>query len=785
MTSTEPTLYAEQQLADTAGELFQEFEMLLQRAKILYISDVNKQKASFKSLCSLFRKKIRRCEVGEQIMLPSQVSYQCKLFSELIKEITHYFPYHTAQKGLIIDLALTSFNDAPSSTILEEVIRVLYDTFLRFYIRAATSKKTFEELMGFYEKGLLAQSIISQFGYALPKELLLTLLSSIITQAKPLIYQGRQLSQSCLRDILNDLRKKEQDNLFALYVVCYQLSNKLLHYLSKNDYISLKEGDLKIGRTIKKGFEQFNLLVHGIDKRHKGLGMRKSQLNLLLSCVKKAFFTIKAYDGAFIGLKAFNNFLKRTQKQEISSVNLPPKVIKPEKKSSREGEALQPKKRSIKRTYKVGLRAPPSLLDDITRLMRERQVLQFIKNAKSEGLIPTFKMFFNALNLHDSKKVDVIETYKNLIRYYHELSYQELDTCLDENRRKLRSLKAPKLRKTDNSAFPTKFSWNAIKKVPQFNDRACPLPDEISLKEYNQLARNSMKLLCRHLNNEAERASAKLTLGKPYTRRGISQVTGSKRNIDEAAYQHVASMFEVANDLGDKVVHMRNILSKENFKDVLYSILAFNSIPHRFRAYVGKSWGVETNWVRNQLVGWRRKLDSTLPSKLQIEPLTSVISELATSLHASIQSEEELKIISSLQKSRLLPFLGSPVDLTPVLDPSTHFLHELLQQRFASNHREILKKTRQYSTSFSIDEIKGATHAVIQDIEDKIEAIDNNSSARENLKEYTKKLKAFLFLLDDPKTSSDLAILFDSYLPGTRFTRSVATLCEAYHASLI
>ncbi|MBD3228689.1 MAG: hypothetical protein GF329_10940 [Candidatus Lokiarchaeota archaeon] len=140
----------------------------------------------------------------------------------------------------------------------------------------------------------------------------------------------------------------------------------------------------------------------------------------------------------------------------------------------------------------------------------------------------------------------------------------------------------------------------------------------------------------------------------------------TSRNIDMIALEQMTSMMEVYRDLCAKVQQVKTLLysptfdsnaksdTTPDFSDAVHVLTYYYSIPGHLLGYLAYRWKVDREWVRNTLVGWRRKADSHLPIKMRIEPLTDLMEDLATHCKKFFTSDDEIKVIGILQKNHVL-----------------------------------------------------------------------------------------------------------------------------------
>ncbi|MHA2232412.1 MAG: hypothetical protein ACXAB4_07965, partial [Candidatus Hodarchaeales archaeon] len=208
----------------------------------------------------------------------------------------------------------------------------------------------------------------------------------------------------------------------------------------------------------------------------------------------------------------------------------------------------------------------------------------------------------------------------------------------------------------------------------RIQEPAMPDPTEISLCDYQNIARKYFKHLCGILRTYAMENIDRLPLDEPLTERKVTTLLETKANHLHSVSTQMATMLNGGNDTRQKLEDVKELFQTNGdkwsgFREVLPVYLTFYSIPIHFRNYLAKTWQVDSQWVRNTLVGWRRKVDPQLPKKVRIEPLTSFMEDLARYCSRFCQEEQERKIIGRLQHKHVLHLLPTNLPLESLLPP--------------------------------------------------------------------------------------------------------------------
>jgi hypothetical protein len=324
------------------------------------------------------------------------------------------------------------------------------------------------------------------------------------------------------------------------------------------------------------------------------------------------------------------------------------------------------------RTYKTGLRAPDTLLKGISSLAREREVLRFLeRNGKGE-----FDAFLKATSGLQHSPREVKNWYKNIFVKRNGKPPGEIKRAVEANDAAFHALKA------QDPRFKDAFTGKDIK---QGSGTATPDPAFISLHDYNHLAGESFKMTCATVNTiametvealpgawEDEVAGAFVNVGengkdikegslRKYPEKAIAHYLGRHGNVELTAFEQAAAMLKVHEDMRGKVDEARGLLFSpdHDFYNAEMSYLYTYSVPKALLYHLSSTWNVDLKWARNTLVGWRRKIDSLLPVKCQVESLVDIFSSLAEHAGKLVEDEDQLKVIGILQRKRVLHLLST------------------------------------------------------------------------------------------------------------------------------
>jgi hypothetical protein len=461
------------------------------------------------------------------------------------------------------------------------------------------------------------------------------------------------------------------------------------------------------------------------------------------------------------------------------------------------------------RTYKVGLRVPESLLAGFTPLVRKRQVLQFLVHrhlqrfskrqqlrlASLQGTStdPGVQAFeeFKVLNTLARASPSLVGAYQTLIQSYGNYPVSRLQ---DELIRVKVALAGYKTKKPQLGAVRFEKA-----DVPQFRDSANPSPLEISLHDYQYVANQSVKRLCAHLNRFAvdhiglipteradliaQAAASNPALNVRYLRRhpykAASLVLGKGANLDQMALEPMLGMLEVYRDMQEKVTQVRSLLFPPStvsgghlFADVPPVLLLYYSVPSHLLAYLATKWDVERQWVRNTLVGWRRKVDPALPPPYQLEAVRDLMTQVATHCAPYAGTKETRRVLQLLQRHQVLHLLQDPtIDLRPLCPTAplqAAYVH--LRQAVPPFPAALVAAIRAQTIPFTPVQLEAGARQWQQHLETALQGILPGSPRAQNLQTLRNKVVRIIPLL------ARFPAGFAAFLPGNRYTRAIARL---------
>jgi len=446
------------------------------------------------------------------------------------------------------------------------------------------------------------------------------------------------------------------------------------------------------------------------------------------------------------------------------------------------------------RTYKTSLRAPASLVAGISGLVAEREVLRYLE-AVPGGDCDGFSRRKPGL---ERAAAAVGARYRTAIEAWRHRTPREVEAALDANGRAMARLKA------QGPAFSGKVTFTRDT-IAAVSDTATPDPSGISLHDYCRLAGESLKMTCAHVDSIAREVAPLLPASadelvaaasanaasngsaisegslRKYPEKAIAHYLGRHGNVELTAFEQVAAMMEVYRDTRAKVDATRGLLAGgdggHDFAGVAPVLLYTCTVPRHFAAYLARAWHVEPGWVRNVLVGWRRKADGLLPASCQVEPLPAAFGALADRARILAGGDEaQVKVVGILERKRVLHLLHRGVDLSPLLGAELHPAFGQLRAKAVASREwpdGAVERIGNHETCFSTAALATAAASLSRAVEATAASLPPGSAAARNCQSFIAKLEVIVPALPE------ISPFLEHYLPGSRYTGAVAQVLSS------
>lgn len=452
----------------------------------------------------------------------------------------------------------------------------------------------------------------------------------------------------------------------------------------------------------------------------------------------------------------------------------------------------------VHRTYKTSTRVPNSLVDPLAAAMREREVLLFLQ--EHAGWC-TFDHFME----HDWKHLHAGEAatceYRDLFEAMKGNPPARILQALEENAHQffLLTRQDPRYRSCTYNKGD----------LPRIVDAVFPLPAEVSKHDYQLLAAKSLEYICMTMELIArevvsllpanleelyrvarERATAAgSTISDADLRhRPEKQIMyflgkGHASNLEQVAYKQIHAMMQVHGTELDKVRAVCELLAsspgpgeaRPDFSDAIAVLACFGFVPGHLQAHLAWRWAVDRRWVRNKLVGWRRKIDDFFPVACQVTSLKQFFSSLATFALTFARTREQRDVIGVLQRCHVLHLLDTAdVDLSPLVREELQPGLRELEASFPGWCDDMQALIDRHTTWIDVGTFSRAARLLSARVNDTIARKDPGSRATSNCRTFLRKVKLVASI-----SSSAMLPFLGRYVAGTTYTKSIARLLSS------
>ena len=242
-----------------------------------------------------------------------------------------------------------------------------------------------------------------------------------------------------------------------------------------------------------------------------------------------------------------------------------------------------------------------------------------------------YKVYKNLTKTSDDRQ------YIRIFNEYYDKNLNNLNICYNNIQNSMKIYKK------------SRISYDTLK-CNEINDDQLPLPpvSELSLHDYERLGKKSIIQYQQTSNDIILEKMSDLDIESL----GMINIESLRKIFGSSNYLHGASKIlttQLKNYkiLGNKLDDMKNLMFGEiinkDFSDAVPEFMLSYNSPNHLKGYLARKWNVEPSWVRNTMVGWRRKIDKFMPIRYQNEPIPGLMSdyakEIITQLSVSICSD--------------------------------------------------------------------------------------------------------------------------------------------------
>nr|MDO8112988.1 hypothetical protein [Candidatus Sigynarchaeota archaeon] len=450
------------------------------------------------------------------------------------------------------------------------------------------------------------------------------------------------------------------------------------------------------------------------------------------------------------------------------------------------------------RTYKTSLRQPESLLEPIRNAAIEHETCQRLLKFIGGNFDDFCRVSKKFSHTDDTK----LEVYQQVFVRLNGKKRAELEHVLAENGKKFEWLKRKDA--TLRSGTLTKDN------LPRIADPERPLPSEISPADYNYLAATSIEYLCKTANLIVKDAITKLPpdkdavikgAAKAVLEKGCTITEGSLRAYPAKAIEHFLGKSSASNleqlvykqgwarlgnwvdirkkiqDVHDKFAAPCGLVGDEPDVSSTLPVLVYSYwVPRYLQVQLAWKWNVDASWVRNTLVGWRRKVDEFLPVPCQVEPLAGLFEALAVHARSFTKTKEEREVIGILQKKHVLHLLGERLNFRPLLKSCLHGALHSINLAFTRWPVDLQARIDAHVTRIDASTFVTAAKELALDVQRTIASQEPGSNGAIASTTFLHKVE----FLEQQMT--EMAPFLSRYIPGNRYTSSISTLLSSLEA---
>nr|MDO8115439.1 hypothetical protein [Candidatus Sigynarchaeota archaeon] len=258
----------------------------------------------------------------------------------------------------------------------------------------------------------------------------------------------------------------------------------------------------------------------------------------------------------------------------------------------------------------------------------------------------------------------------------------------------------------------------------------------------------------------------------------------SASNLEQLVYKQAWARLGNWDDARRKVRGVRELFGaprdpsgeEPDMSSTLPMLVYSYWVPRYLQVHLAWKWNVDIAWVRNTLVGWRRKVDEFLPVPCQVELLPALFDALAMHSRSFTKTKEEQTIIGILQKKHVLHLLGEQVDLRPLLKSELHGGLQSIREAFTGWPADLQTRIDGNGTSIDTVTFSLAAKELASDVRRTIAGLEPGSNGAVASTTFLHKVE----FLEQQVT--ELAPFLSRYMPGNRYTSSIATLLSSLEA---
>ncbi len=442
----------------------------------------------------------------------------------------------------------------------------------------------------------------------------------------------------------------------------------------------------------------------------------------------------------------------------------------------------------VLRTYEASLKS--EFTDELTDYVYHHQVIVYLLKRTS----PTFKNFAKHINITKAD-ITLIKNFYRIFNSYKALSNDSLiiekrkiNGCIDICKKHIHTRRMEL--KNSVLTLNTHFNRQAVD-IFKFIKKIYGSKSGIGL------------ILTQYLNSKGKekdgRKKGKYWFfndeGGKYVRGFINAYRSYNNNKEKGKFlsltfvKHIKPLLLAYRDTIWKVKTFFNYLDDFELRETIATFLTFGQVSGFLRTVISNRWrGLSTVWIRDTLVGWRRKLEKSFPKNLQLDSITRAFNTLGDYLRRFKPDTNFYRVISTLERFKMLHLLNNTeYDFDSILNSleAKKGLDITKTRRFQEYLSKFNKKKLfQYSTKISFNDLEYGISTFLDHVNENLKRVEDdnrkNTASYKNIKSFRKKIEYLRReLTEEKQIRKKYTHIFEHYFAGAKFTQAFAKNLES------
>ena len=450
------------------------------------------------------------------------------------------------------------------------------------------------------------------------------------------------------------------------------------------------------------------------------------------------------------------------------------------KKEAEKDIFLARKHMKVLRTYEASMKS--EFTNELTDYVYHNQVIVYLLKRTS----PTFKYFAKHINITKAS-ITLIKNFYRIFNSYKTLSKDSLiiekrkiDCCIENCKENIQARRME--------------LKNAVLTLnTHFNRQAVDMFKFIK-KIYGNSSGIGLKLT-QYLNSVGNKYWFFSEEKGKYVKLFISAYRLHNNNEDKGKFlpltfdKHIKPLLLAYRDSIWKVKRFFNYLDDSELREPIAIFLTFGQVSGFLRTIISNRWRrISTVWIRNTLVGWRRKLEKSFPKNLQLDRFNRVYHTLGDYLRKFKTDTNLHRIISTLERFKMLHLLdNTDYDFDSILNSleAKKGLDIIKTREFQEYHFKFNKSNLfQYSTQITYMDLKYGISTLLDDVNKNLKRLENknrkNTISYKNTITFRNRIE-FLRgeLIEEKQIKKKYRQIFEHYFAGQQFTKAFAKILES------